>query len=494
MNYPALVFWVVIAGSAMMRPSTILVLLLASVPFASLALLPPDMIGGLSILPQEMFAVVLMLKVLAPEVMAFSPKLLNALRLRNLGCLALFLLVGIIATLIMPRLFQGDIVVVPMHFNGIDGILAPVAANFTQAGYVTMSVVTTIAVALMVDDRRFVRTLLLGMLAGGLVCLVTGLIDMAAASAGLENLLQPFRNAGYAYLTDTDISGVRRVVGFTPEASAYGPICVEFAASLVFLRDLYPSSRQRVLAVSVAISLIVLALQSTSSTAYGGLAVLALMYAVNFVRRAIVNSPFAQRSLLWELLLGFGVIIALLVILIVRANLLDPLINLVNEQILNKPSTGSFVQRSHWNSVAWDAVGSTIGLGIGFGSTRASSWVVAVVSNVGVIGAAFMGIFLLQTFFRRASSRDLWSEELMSALKFALLPALAMIAINEPGPDFGLWMSVVFGMITGVGALQSSTSSILRVSASRQTRGWTPRRQAPFASSGQNAGPGRPPF
>ena len=85
-----------------------LVLLLASMPFASLALLPTAILG-MSILPQMMFAVVLILKVVAPQVMTLSPKLLTALQLRHLGYLALFLLVGIVATLIMPRLFLGQV-------------------------------------------------------------------------------------------------------------------------------------------------------------------------------------------------------------------------------------------------------------------------------------------------------------------------------------------------------------------------------------------------
>ena len=62
-----------------------------------------------------MFAVVLILKVVAPHVMTLSPKFLSALQFRSLGYLALFLLVGIVATFIMPRLFGGEVVVFPMR-------------------------------------------------------------------------------------------------------------------------------------------------------------------------------------------------------------------------------------------------------------------------------------------------------------------------------------------------------------------------------------------
>ena len=117
MNVPALIFWLVIVCSFWARPGTVLVLLLASIPFASLSLLPPEITGGMSLLPQMMFAVVLILKVVAPHVVTLSPKFINALQLRRLGYLALFLLTGIVATLIMPRLFLGQVVVFPMKYS-----------------------------------------------------------------------------------------------------------------------------------------------------------------------------------------------------------------------------------------------------------------------------------------------------------------------------------------------------------------------------------------
>src|SRR5580700_479902 len=138
MNVPVLVFWAVIAWSFTASNSTVLVLLLASTPFVSLALLPPGAIG-MSILPQSMFAVVLILKVLSPHVMPLSSKLWAALQLRHLGYLALFLVVGAVATVIMPRLFGGEVVIVPMRDIWGAEMLSPATANFTQLGYVTLS-------------------------------------------------------------------------------------------------------------------------------------------------------------------------------------------------------------------------------------------------------------------------------------------------------------------------------------------------------------------
>jgi hypothetical protein len=460
MNYPALFFWVLLVWSVTTSPGTLLVLVFASMSFASLALVPPDMVGGMSILPQLMFAAILTLKVITPKLLPPSPILTDALRFRNLGNLALFLVIGLVATVIAPRLFLGEVVVMPMRLSSAPDVLGPVMSNITQSGYVTLSVMTVFAVTLMADEERFEDVLLRGVLAGGIVCIATGLVDLAASFTGMESLLEPFRNAGYAYITTAELGGVRRVVGLTPEASAYGPICVQFATAASLLRPLYAEGRQRLLATLVTIGLLGMALLSTSSTAYAGLAVLGLVYTGNWIRRAVFPTPLGQNGLLGELMVGLGLLIAFVSILVISAGVFDPLLNLVQEVIFNKPTSSSFFERSHWNEVASNAVTSTWGLGVGFGSTRASSWFVAVISNTGVIGAAFMAIFLLQTFLRRATSPTQLSSELLPALKLSLLPSLAMASFNEPGPDFGLWTAVVFGAITGIAAIRPRRSSV----------------------------------
>ena len=133
MNVPALIFWLVVVCSFWARPGTVLVLLLASIPFASLSLLPPEITGGMTLLPQMMFAVVLILKVVGPHVVTLSPQFISALQLRNLGYLALFLLVGILVTLIMPRLF-GGIVIMPMRASWMGDLLSPISGEFHAIG------------------------------------------------------------------------------------------------------------------------------------------------------------------------------------------------------------------------------------------------------------------------------------------------------------------------------------------------------------------------
>jgi hypothetical protein len=158
--------------------------------------------------------------------------------------------------------------------------------------------------------------------------------------------------------------------------------------------------------------------------------------------------------------MGLGAIAAVLFVLIASADLFDPLLNVIDEIIFSKSLSSSYYERSSWNTTAWETIASTWGLGVGFGSTRTSNWFAAIISNAGLIGAAFMALFLLQTFARRPIWPTALSSELLAGLKLSLLPALAMVGVTAPGPDFGLWMGVVFGTIAGVAALHSGRSSI----------------------------------
>jgi hypothetical protein len=465
--YPALFFWGLVPFSAIASSRTVLVILLASMPFAGFAVVPTVLVGGVTVLPQSVFAVLLVLKVVGPDVMPLSPNLVTALGLRHLGFLGLFLLVGAVATVIMPRLFAGEISVFPIRESWKLDLLHPTIGNLTQLGYVALSTMTAFAVALMAQEQKFVETLLRGMLVGGVVCIVTGLVDIAAASAGLQDLLKPLRNAEYAYLTNAGIADLRRVVGLTPEASAYGAICVQFAAALALLRTFYAEGRERAFATIVLFGLIVMAVLSTSSTAYIGLAVLALAYVVNWIRRALSSSARGQVGLMGEFVVGFILMIALVAILIVRADLFDPLSNVIQEIIFNKPLSSSFYERTHWTDTAWSAVASTWGLGIGFGSARTSNWFVAIISGAGVVGGLFMAIFLIQTFAQRPIWQTDLSAELFPGLKLSLLPALAMAGIGAPGSDFGPWMAIVFGAIAGLAALHPRRRSVDQFAAAK---------------------------
>jgi hypothetical protein len=468
MTWPALVFWSLIVGAFWARPSTVLMLLLGSIPFASLTLIPLSL-TGMTVLPRLMFAVVLILKVLGPHVVSMSAKLTTALRLRHLGFLALYFLVSITVTVIMPRLFAGSVVVLPLANAWETVYLGPIQQHFTQTGYVTLSVFTVFAVALMADEPRFAETLLKSILVGSAVCVATGLLDYAASRAGVQDWLSPFRNSQYAILNKAGAAGgYRRIIGLAPEASAYGEISVAFLSALALCVSLYPKGRQRVMATITLAALADLAFFTSSSTAHGGLAVLAVVFAVNLFRRMIVPSSVGRDWLMRELFTGLGLTIVLLGILVFYSDdFFDPFLRLIQESIFNKPNTGSYHERTHWNEVAWNTIGATMGLGVGLGSTRTSNVYVAIITNTGLLGSAFIGIFLIQTLCRRPNWRTPMLAELMPALKLSLLPEMAMLGVAAPAPDFGMWVAVVLGALAGTAMLRPANRFVGQTGVAR---------------------------
>jgi hypothetical protein len=452
MTYASFIFWIVFVLSLFSSPATVLTLVLASLSFGSLSVVPPEVTGGVTILPQAMFSIVLILKGLAGPIVSLSPELFSAARLRNLGFLLLFLAVGIATTILMPRLFFGAAIIVPMRpgQNLATEILQPGQANFTQTAYLTLSVVVVFSTALLAGLPQFPKQLLSALLLGGIVAAATGLIDMAATAIGVADILEPFRNASYAVLSNSDVHGVRRVIGLMPEASSYGALCAYFASSLTFLRPFYPAGVMRFGAGFVALALLGMALLSTSSSTYGGLAVLGAVYLVNCIRRLLQSSGATQAGVVAEFAVLFVILIVLLVVWIVQESVFDPIFEIINEIIFNKTTSTSYFERSYWNTIGWEALRSTYGIGVGLGSTRTSNWFIAVISNAGVLGTALLGIFLALTFFRRLRSGSTCPSEMLTAMKVAIIPWFATAALASTSPDFGPWVALMLGAITGM--------------------------------------------
>jgi hypothetical protein len=456
MTYPAVIFWILFPLGVVAGQRTLLILLFSSFAFGSLAVLPPELTGDRSFTPKTMFAMLLVVRFIAPSLFVAPRRLAELARSNNLGFLLAFLVISLVTTIFMPRLFADTMDVVPLRgvlrFASAEP-LTPTATNFTQSIYLSISVMVTFAAALMARTPQFASQLLTAVLVGGVVLFASGVVDMTATALGLSALLDPFRNASYAIGVNVEIAGVRRVIGLMNEPSAFGSTCVTLAAALVFLRPLYAAGLPRVAATLTAVSLIAMALLSTSSSAYLGVAIFGAANILNVGRRMIFASAVGRSGLVPELVAVFVSIIVVLAALVFQPEFFDPLLRMVDEIIFNKAMSDSYLERSFWNQVGWNAFWSTYGLGVGLGGTRASNYFVAVLSNTGFLASGCFFIFLLQTSFRR-SLVSMRSSELVSALKFAIIPSLGMAALGSATPDFDAWLGLIFGTITGL----SSTS------------------------------------
>ena len=452
MTWPVVVGWIVIAVGFVIPGPFLLYAFFTFAAFGTLDLIPHEAVGGLNMSGQAFCALFLIVKIFMNRDNA-RQAVEAALDPGRFGLLSLFLIYGIFTAFLLPRLFEGMADIIPMNNKDIEAPvpLMPTVSNMTQSAYMTVSVAAALAFAVAGQNETFRRHFLLAALFGGTVLVVTGLVDMAAASLGIGDLLAPFRTMSGHLLVDDYVLDTKRVVGLMAEASAFGGTCTDAAVALSLLRPCFPRLLRNWVVPPVVLGLVVMAGLSTSSTAYAGLAAFAATFALNWFRRALDPQALNADGLILELSAVVAALFAVLVVICVAPSLLDPVYAMINEQIFNKGHSGSYVERTMWTRTGLDAFFATSGIGVGLGSARTSNWFVAVPSNTGVVGAALFACFVAQLLLYRLP-RDKHSAEFVTALRFSLLPEAVMCALAGTAPDFGVYIGALFGLIVALAA------------------------------------------
>jgi hypothetical protein len=347
-----------------------------------------------------------------------------------------------------------EIVPVRVSDLAITAMLAPTIQNLSQFVYISISVLTVFAFASMLRTESMRRHALSAMCLGAALTIFTGFLDFSSQYLPLQPLLELFRTASYALLTDVEIQDVKRVVGLMPEASAFGTLSLTFLASLYFFRRAMPigNLRNRVVPLLMALLLLQVWL-STSSAAYLGLGLFAAAATAEWCWRLVGarRNPYLRRGLTSEFWLGAIAIWALMLVVIAVPRVLTPVLDMVDVMVLQKTSTSSFEERSMWTQVSWNALLATYGLGVGLGGTRASNFAVALTSNAGILGAVFYFLFVLQCLLvRRAPESDAQGGALLSAVRWSYLPALLASLTIGTTPDFGVYNAFLYGFSVAI--------------------------------------------
>jgi hypothetical protein len=196
-------------------------------------------------------------------------------------------------------------------------------------------------------------------------------------------------------LNDGEISGFKRIVGSFTEASAFAYAMLGlfgFTAKL-WLCGIYPRLTAAVAGLSVCALIF-----ATSSTGYVGLSLFVFAQYLSAVLQILSRN--ASKTIM--IFAGLG---PLLLAILGLAAYLDEttwsiFYDLLNKTIFEKLSTDSGVERTAWNKQALTNFFDTFGLGAGIGSVRASSFPIAVLSNIGIFGAVTYGLFIAIVLFR----------------------------------------------------------------------------------------------
>lgn len=448
MNYPGILVIGVLFIGFISNGSLLFYLFFAASAFTSLSVIPPGAAGGLTILPQTLLALFLFARtMLGPGAAVRAARLVD--NPERFGLLFAYLAVCFVVTIVAPRLFAGQIVIIPVRLDAdFENVaLAPTTSNLTQCAYLTVSALAALTMALFALKPGFIDRFAIALLGGGITVIVTGIVDMIFADSGA---LAPFRNASYSILESATELGMRRVIGLAPEASAYGSNCMFFAATLIFLRPAVARPQVRVAMIVVSLALIGMAVLSTSSTAYLWIASLAVCYAANFAVRCL--SPTSDRKTIAavraELVMFAALLFAGVLIFAFGDGIYARAYEIIDATVLSKSATESFISRSFWNETSLAAFFSSLGLGVGVGSTRSSNIYIALISNTGVVGAALFALFILQMFLARGRSAS--ANSAIIGLKLTLLSLFLPWGAAGGSPDFGPNIGAIFGAIVGL--------------------------------------------
>lgn len=395
-------------------------------------------LGGANIQPAHLLLLFLIIDLVA------RPALLRT----GIGCflfpragfwLLLTAVYGVGVTVIMPRLFAGDTYVFAIARSETEGLgvvsipLAPSAANITQSIYFLGDVACFLVFYAYSTRRAGIVDIARAAVLCGIVNLLFAAVDLVTFWTGTAEVLGFIRNASYRMLEDVQLAGLKRIVGSFTEASAFAYMTLGlFAFNLRLWRE-------KVLPIAtgpVALLSLVALVFATSSTGYTGalgFMVLQYLFAIgNLLRRRASSNTLA--------LLGFAPVLCALVVaaIAVHPTAMATVRDLLDVTLFNKLSSESGLERSAWNRQAMTVFEDTQWLGAGIGSVRASSWLIAVPANIGVIGALMYALFVLTTFFRRAEADDQLSRAIRAASRDACLALLVASSVAGSFIDLGL--------------------------------------------------------
>lgn len=352
-------------------------------------------------------------------------------------------------SLVMPAFINGRLQIASPYLG--DNEQAPLfltGHNFTQLLYLIFGGIIAICVAhLNLDDERREETERI-ILYSGLFIACWGILQFLCNVTGVSYPAFLLNNSGSASgrgFMETLTPGVGRIssAAVEPSVLAQGLLTLLPLTLPAWRKRGYVFSRRRdrLLALFFVLVLIL----STSSTAYIGLVILALMFVLYSVR---TGSFSKTKAVLVFALLGIAAGAVLTV-----AFISVPVVSQVaNSVLLSKASSGSAIERTMTIVLAFGYFQKYPILGIGWGSATSHDLIVKLLSNVGIVGTVifFCAIFsIVRSNWRKISShnsplelsREAW---LMSLVAFVV----TSILIEFPLPFGNFWLIIGMSMAT----------------------------------------------
>jgi hypothetical protein len=337
-----------------------------------------------------------------------------------------------------PRLFAGQSDINPVGLTAYGATasvvpLGPTSGNISQSIYIMGDVVCFFCVMIFARTVDGVRTLVKLLVAYAIADIVFAFLDIATFWTNTGYLLGFIRNANYAFHLEEAAGNLKRIAGSFTEASAFSYATV---GSLAFTARLWMGGYKPLLTLTLSIISFLLLLLSTSSTALvATFLLLAYLYASSVSTVAFGHST--RQSLAFFLVFPLLILVIVISVALNRAAAAEVKYYL-DFTIFEKATSDSGVSRAALNTQALKNFMDTWGIGGGLGSIRASSFGLAVLSNIGIVGAALFLPFFACIFVARRSTGSPGTRLARSASRAACVGLLFASLVSGTLVDLGL--------------------------------------------------------
>jgi hypothetical protein len=337
---------------------------------------------------------------------------------------------------LMPRLFEGETYVYAVRMaTPYEVPLAPAMANFTQSVYLIADCVCFVLLYGYGGDAAGQRSLRTAAICCVILNLIFAGLDLITYATGTTELLSFIRNANYSLISEAELGGMKRIVGSHIEASSFAAATLGYFA---YTGRLWLAGIRPRLTLSLTMLSFFGLIFSTSSTAYVGIAATLLLGYFSTLL-ALFRGRTTRQANFFLIATPF---IAVLVFLVVALSdsLSGPIVDMLNDTIFNKASSDSGIERSSWNAQALRVFVDTYGFGAGNGSLRTSSFPLAVLANLGIVGTTLFSLFFASLLFGRSEAPSSPNEEEATRLagRSACVAWLIAGAISGALTDIGL--------------------------------------------------------
>jgi hypothetical protein len=447
-----------------------IVALIASLAFGSTAIVTLPALGGSS--PMVFVALLGILLVSIALRRNWPSDLQRVFFEQPISWLVLLLSIYTVAgAFLLPRLFAGETTVfIPQRIGVVSaGIvettLEPVSGNITQTLYFVFGALAFFALNIMLLRPNTLKAIRQGFFVWATLHVSAGFLDLSGKFAGIEDILASIRSASYAMATIVDVGGFWRIAGTYSEASAFG--CTTILL-LAFTFTYWRQTRSK-FALLLTVLLIILLTLCTSTTAYVAGVIIAVLFGVSLARSLLQDR--LQAGEIGFACFGIGVLVVAVGVEAYSAQLLAPLWGLFDAMIFNKASSASGYERAYWNYQSLVSVYETMGLGIGLGSSRASSWIISVISQFGVIGSTMIALLTWEIIranrVRHANWLSADTRATVLSVRAAALGSLLAQSIGGGAADPGLVFFIALAVASSVTARARDATPIAMMATPR---------------------------